>query len=294
MTLARPDIRPAFAERNIAVAFSTDENYLPYVAVSINSVVANTKSGYVDILILYDGIPYAKRRAFLTAFRKMANVSVRFVDVGDVVVSTGLSGFEQKRYLSAAACYRLLLPDMLVAYDKMIYLDVDTIVCRDLGTLYETEERDCFFGAVRDVLNCSKNQEYATWAKGYGFDDWNDYVNTGVVLFNLREFRKASLLDRLVPIALEAAKWFCDQDALNFVCKGRIKRLDPAWNVQVGDYCIQQQIEITKDAAFIYHFTGRKKPWSNPDHRYAHVWRRFAEGGLPGTRIKCVSPGDKE
>lgn len=43
--VARPDIKPAFAERNIPVALAADENHLPYAVVTINSLVANTKSG---------------------------------------------------------------------------------------------------------------------------------------------------------------------------------------------------------------------------------------------------------
>ena len=283
MSSACPDIRPAFAERNIAVSLSADENYLPYVAVAINSIVENTKSGYADILVLHDGIPQAKRSAFLAGFEKKENVSVRFVDVEDAVAATGLSGFRQKRYLSVAACYRLLLPDMLVAYDKIIYLDVDTVVCEDLGTLYETDLGDSFFGAALDIVNSSGKQEYAAWAKGYGFEEWNEYVNTGVIVFNLQEFRKAALLDKLIPIAMDASRWFCDQDALNFVCKGRIKRLDPRWNVQVGDYCIRQQTAITGNEAYVYHFTGDRKPWSNPEHMMAHHWWRHA--GNDGSRL---------
>ena len=283
MLSADQDIKPAFAERNIPIAFSTDANYLPYVAVAINSIVENMESGYADILVLHDGIPQAKRSAFLAGFEKKENVSVRFVGVEDAVASTGLSGFRQKRYLSVAACYRLLLPDMLVAYDKIIYLDVDTVVCEDLGVLYETDLGDSFFGAALGIVNSSGNREYAAWARGYGFEEWDEYVNTGVIVFNLREFRKASLLDKLIPIAMDASNWFCDQDALNFVCKGRIKRLDPRWNVQVGDYCIRQQTAITGDEAYVYHFTGGRKPWSNPEHMMAHHWWRHA--GNDGSRL---------
>ena len=274
---------PAFARNGLPIAISTDENYLPYVSVAINSIVANTKSGYADILVLHDGIPHAKRSAFLAGFEKNENVSVRFVDVEDAVASTGLSGFMQKSYLSVAACYRLLLPYILVAYDKIVYLDVDTVVCEDLGALYETDLGDCFFGAALDVVNSSGKREYAEWARGYGFEEWDEYVNTGVIVLNLREFRKAVLLDKLIPIAMDASKWFCDQDALNFVCKGRIKRLDSRWNVQVGDYCIRQQSAITGDEAYVYHFTGDRKPWSNPWHMMAHHWWRHV--GNDGSRL---------
>ena len=272
MNIARPDIKPAFKERNIPVALSTDENYLPYVKVVINSILLHTQSGNVDVLVLHNGLPPQQVESFLADFAGAQNASVRFVNVKRFVESTELSNFEQKRYLSAATCYRLLLPDMLDAYDKLIYLDVDTVVCHDLGELYAIDLADNIFGAVIDVVNSSGKQEYAEWARGHDFVEWDGYVNAGVLLFNLARFRSAAIFDKLLPIAIEASKWFCDQDALNFVCKGQILHLDPRWNVQVGDYCIKRQMAITKGEAFVYHFTGNKKPWSHPMHRYASQW----------------------
>ena len=269
---ASPDIRPAFAERNIPVAVSTDEKYLPYVKVLINSIVASTKSGNLDMLIINDGLTLKREKEFLKDFKGQDGVSIRFLNIGKFVKSTVLSEFEQKRYLSVAACYRLFLPELLVAYDKIIYLDVDTTVCRDLGELYAIDLGDNLFGAATDVVNSSRNLEYAEWARGHGFVEWDNYVNTGVLLLNLDAFRKAKLLNKLLPIAVEASKWFCDQDALNFVCKGRIASLDNLWNVQVGNYCLKQQMELTKDKAYIYHFTGDNKPWNNPEHKFAYFW----------------------
>ena len=278
MSIAQPDIKPAFKERNIPVAFATDENYLPYVKILINSIAASTQSGNLDILILNDGVPRGKEKEFLKDFRGQDGVSVRFLNVGKFVKRTALSEFEQRRYLSIAACYRLFLPDMLVAYDKMIYLDVDTSVCRDLGDLYAVDLGGNLFGAAIDVVNARHMPEYAEWARGHGFVDWDKYVNTGVLLLDLAAFRKAKLLDKLLSIAVEASQWYCDQDALNFVCNGRIQILDPRWNVQVGDYCLKQQLAITNGEAYIYHFTSRKKPWNHPDHKYAYSWWRNARG----------------
>ena len=280
--VARPDIKPAFAERNIPIALSTDENYLPYVKVVVNSIISCTKSGNIDILILHNGIPPQEIDLFLVDFAGVQNASVRFVNIKKFVESTELSKFDQKRYLSAAACYRLLLPDVLDAYDKLIYLDVDTVVCHDLGELYATDLADNMFGAVIDVVNSSSKPDYAEWARGYGFVEWDEYVNTGVMLFNLARFRCASILDKLMPIAIEASKWFCDQDALNFVCKGQIVHLDPRWNVQVGDYCLKKQIALTGDEIWIAHFTGGQKPWNFPLRCFSNLWWRHVccEEGL--------------
>ena len=270
--IARPDIKPAFSVRNIPVVFSTDANYLPYVQVAVNSIAATIGDQNLDILILQDGIARQDQEGFLVDFRLRKGISIRFIDCSGIAASTALSMFEQKRRLSAATCYRLFLPDLLPAYDKIIYLDVDTTVCHDLGELYAIDLGDCLFGAAIDVVNSSGTREYSEWAHGYGFVEWDGFVNTGVMVMNLAAFRRASLLEELLHISVDASRWFCDQDALNFVCKGRIAHLDPRWNVQVGDYCVERQLEITKGEAFIYHFTGSKKPWSHPMHRYASQW----------------------
>ena len=270
--IARPDIKPAFAARNLPVALATDENYLPYAAVAVNSLVANTKSGNLDIIVLHRGLPDGVREKFKSQIVSKDCVSVRFVDVDKLVGATCLSAFAPKRYLPVEACYRLFLPYLLPKYKKVAYLDVDTVVCHDIGDLLSVNLGNCLFAAAIDIVNSSAKPEYSQWALRHGFDQWSEYVNTGVLVMNLAEFRRADILEPLLNIAVEASRWFCDQDALNFICKGRIARLDPKWNVQVGDYCIRQQLEITKDAAYIYHFTGGKKPWNHPETPYANLW----------------------
>ena len=294
MNCFQPDVKPAFTERNIPVALAADENYLPYVNALINSIAANTKSGNLDILILNDGFTRKQEKEVLKDVQCRDGISIRFLDIGKLAKQTILSKFEQKRYLSAAACYRLFLPDALTAYDKMIYLDVDTSVCRDLGDLYSIDLGDNFFGAAIDVVNSSSRPDYVEWAKGHGFTEWDAYVNTGVLLLNLEAFRKDKLVERLLPIAVEASNYLCDQDALNFICKGRILTLDPRWNVQVGSYCLRQQLAITKSEAYIYHFTGGQKPWSHIAHPFAHHWWRNAGGNVAALWRRNVGTADAE
>ena len=275
-TLARPDITPAFAERNIPVAFATDENYLSYVNVAVNSALANSAGSNLDILILHSGISDELIQAFISRYAGFESVSVRFVDMTDALTGSRLADYEQVDRLPVSSCYRLLIPDLLTAYDKLIYLDVDVAVCRDLGELYSTDLGDCYFAAAKDVVH-STNPEYLAWAAGWGFTEWNDYVNTGILVMNLDRFRREPVLDRLSTVVLEAAKWLCDQDALNFVCKGRIAPLDPRWNVQVGDYCLKEQIALTGNEIWIAHFAGGQKPWKLPARRYSHLWWRHVD-----------------
>ena len=269
--IARADIKPAFAVRNVPVALATDENYLPYLKVAINSAIANSPGSNLDIIVLHAGIPEDAIRTFVAGYAGAGHATVRFVDISDELVASGLSGYKQTARLPLSACYRLLLPSVLAAYDKVVYLDVDVAVCRDLGELYATDVGDNYFAAAKDVVYNTK-PEYISWAAKWGFAEWDGYVNTGVLVMNLERFRREPVFDRLLPVVLEASKWLCDQDALNFVCKGAIAPLDPRWNVQLGDYCLPKQIALTGEEMWIAHYTGGEKPWEHPSRRYSHHW----------------------
>ncbi|MBR3957682.1 MAG: glycosyltransferase [Kiritimatiellae bacterium] len=273
--IARPDIKPAFAERNVPIALATDENYLPYLKVAINSAIANSPGSNLDIIVLHAGIAEDAILDFTARYAGTGNASVRFVDISEELVASGLSGYKQTARLPLSSCYRLLLPRILPAYGKIVYIDVDVAVCRDLGELYSTDVGDSWFAAAKDIVE-SRNSEYLAWAAKWGFTEYDGYVNAGVLVMNLERFRREPVLDRLKEIVFEAAKWNCDQDALNFVCKGAIAPLDPRWNVQLGDYCLEKQIAMTGEEMWVAHYTGSQKPWKLPARRYSHLWWRHA------------------
>ncbi|MCR5751561.1 MAG: glycosyltransferase [Kiritimatiellae bacterium] len=270
------DIKPAFSVRNVPVVLSTDENYLPYVKVAINSAVANATGSNLDFLILHSGICDEAIQSFIAKYAGLENVSVRFVDISGGLDGSKLADFKQTDRLPVSSCYRLLIPDILTVYDKVIYLDVDVVVCRDLGELYAANLGNNYFAAAKDLVHSTK-PEYVSWAAKWGFTKWDAYVNSGVLVMNLELFRSEPVLDRLLAVVLEASKWLCDQDALNFVCKGRIAPLDPRWNAQLGDYCLKKLLAQTGCEMWIAHFTGSQKPWKCPARQFSHRWWRHVD-----------------
>ena len=265
MTQPRQDILPAFAERNIPVVLATDENYLPYVKVLVNSIAANTKSGNVDVIVLCGEIGKDALAAAERECPSSGRLSVRFVDIGDAAGKAGLADFAPARHLTRGALYRLLLPDLLANYKKVVYLDVDVVVLGDIGELYDIDIGDDFMGAVTDwgaQMALPLNPGYEEWARGHGFTEWHDYVNAGILLMNLDAFRRDLSVDRLVSLAC-SSKWLFDQDALNILCKGRIRRIDPRWNIQVTRNGYRRQAGLLRAGEpFAIHYAGRQKPWS--------------------------------
>ena len=90
----------------------------------------------------------------------------------------------------------------LLPCNKVIHLDVDTIVCDSLKPLWKTPVKDKWFAAV---------PESQTWYRPYG----ETYYNMGVALINLAQMRR----DKIAPVKgdflLTAGRPFADQDAWN-------------------------------------------------------------------------------
>lgn len=274
--IARADIRPAFAERNIPVAFVTDANKLPYVGVAVNSVVANATGRNLDILILHSGIGDEAPRDFVARYAGHKNVSIRFVNVSEAQGAFMLADFTQVSRLPVPACYRLLLSDILTAYDKLLYLDVDIVVCRDVAELYATDLGGNLFGGIfdRSIRGIVRRRpEYAALSAKFGFSDWDRYINTGVLLINLDALRGSGMTHELIRAAVESSAHFCDQDAINFLCRERILHLPPKWNFLTLPTAIaEQQAALAGESPAIVHYVGGAKPWNRPETPFGNFW----------------------
>ncbi len=84
--------------------------------------------------------------------------------------------------------------------DKLLYLDVDIMFNRDVHLLYDVDVTDCEYAAARDH---------------YGKYLINpNYVNAGVLLFNLRRMRETKLLGKARGLIKTRKLVFADQSAI--------------------------------------------------------------------------------
>ena len=104
-------------------------------------------------------------------------------------------------YLTAATLLRLQLPSVLQGVDKIIYLDSDLIVLKDIATLYDTDLSDFPLAACLDFwLTSAPASAPPGWAVGewlkflsevVGLADHKAYFNAGVMVMDLARFRSA-------------------------------------------------------------------------------------------------------
>lgn len=262
-------IHPFKEKKNIAVAFSTDEYYMPYLATAIESIVLNAKEeNNYDIIILGKDLSELSRSELINRYSKHSNISIRFFDPSEYIATSGLTTWEN---YPEAIYFRLALFNMLEMYNKVLYLDVDIIVLEDISELFEIDLKDNLLGATLDSGVISRYLEEEE-IKNY-IDDFvvlknpKNYFNSGVICFNLKEFRNCIKISDVLS-TIKEKKWkYPDQDVLNKLCEGKVEIFEKKWNVQVNvlQECKSQSYEMKFKEALqnpaILHFAG-DKPWN--------------------------------
>ncbi len=180
-----------------------------------------------------------------------------------------VGGYEV-RGIPETAYYRLLAPELIPEYGKLLYSDVDVIIREDLGKFYDLDLGDNYFAGVDTVSRLRpKIRKYITektgldWQKGYYYSG-NLIINSARLLADgkLKEFRELGKNDYL----------YQDMDIINIACNGRFLPLGPSFcmTVQLYDLIVDRRREMEEiygkeevERALncgIVHYNGAK-PW---------------------------------
>ncbi len=289
-------LMPAFTANNCAAFFGTDEGYVPYLGVTLVSIIKNSKpQNNYDLLVLEADVSAASKEKLLSLAEGKPNISLRFLAVAEAMTPIIKTLDLERDKAPLATYYRLLAPSLFKNYEKIIYLDADLVVLADLAELFNLDLQDQLaaastdFFAVKDLESGSSSAK--RWLAELELSEPQKYFNAGVMLFNLRKMREenceAQYLARLQKVR---APRLHDQDVLNFICQGRTKYLDPAWNSQgwfedaeestlPGSIPAElvREYERTKAAPKIIHYLSWQKPWHLAHLPLAdHFWQYAA------------------
>jgi len=300
------EIHPAFDKNNIAIALSANDRYAPYVATLLTSIRANSasKNNY-DILVMHKDITLQNQERMQRILSRSSNFSLRFIDI---------SGFEKRfeplflrGHFTVETWFRLLMPDILQEYDKVLYLDSDLVVTAELGELYRTDISGYLLAACHDADTAGLYNGFEPNKKQYmdeilKIERPYDYFQAGVILFNLKEFRKTYTVSGMLEFAASYSWELLDQDVLNYLAQGRVKFIDMSWNVMFDWRYIRIKEIISRAPKYLYdeymkahsqpkvvHYAGPDKPWDDPSCDYAEVfWQYARESGYYETMLKTM------
>ncbi len=272
----------------IDIAFCFDEKIARQVQVAVASLLDASRDSHVHYHI----------HCVCTARAAYVETDLqRIIAAGDEASALTMHRVENQyrdaykvRGISAGAYLRLMLHRILPELDRIIYVDVDVLFCRDLRSLWETSLDGCVLGAVRAAVNLREKWDWNSrrpyWRNLEGRRGL--YINSGVLLMDLRQIR-ASGLEEQWNIWAKEELYYQDQDILNLTCMGRIRYLAPRYNMFAymgetgyaemaaeGIYTAEE-VREAKTSPVIVHYAG-EKPWRQYDIPCGSLWWDYVNG----------------
>lgn len=278
----------------IDIVLASDNNYAQHVAVVAASILSNTKEK-VHIHVLSDGISLDK----LSLIEQTVNRLSGKISCYDLSAYQCFNDLFTSGHISKAAYFRLDIANILPkTINKVIYLDVDLLVLKDIAELWQFDLEGKPLAAVPDYGIMASKRLMQQKKKVIGLPLNNFYFNSGVLIMDLQQWRKYNYAEQVIKLAAEGNLPHHDQDALNKVFMEKWIPLSLKWNVIPPVFNLFPKILMKNDLRVnavnarkhkaILHFAGRYKPWEFAlkkdfnDQYYYYLGRTaFANAKMP-------------
>lgn len=272
------------------VVCATDGRFILPVCVLMESLAASQR-GHLDRLrfvVLFEDLGagdvgrlrfHARRLGLRLELRRTARVD---------------GGLPVSNRITRATYLRLQIGDVFPDEPRVLYLDADMVVLKDLRPLLTRPGNGLPLAAVLDPTDVML--KYADAMPGWrdlGLPGDREYFNAGLMLLDLDVCESSRLFERAHEFLLkypECARYH-DQDALNWAAEDRWTRLEAEWNVFTMSTIVARPdfvhraepvlplrslLDLEPHAA-ILHYSGRNKPWQPacPDTPVTRLYRRY-------------------
>lgn len=257
------------------IAVTINDNYFYPLYIMLHTLFAVHPDSHIRVYLLHSrvGAENVKRLREICRNRQGEFVEIRI---------------KEETFADAPACghftkemyYRILAAKLLPETEsRVLYLDPDMIILDSLESLYRTPMEEYFFAGCRDRFVGIHHQEYKDMLR---MKKESCYFNSGFLLCNLEKLRSEQETGRIYEMLQEYGDrlQFPDQDLINALYEGKIKRLDDRYNLNpnilyASEYFIYNFMPWLKKPAVI-HYMGKEKPW-NPDYRgglFQYYWKQ--------------------
>lgn len=242
--------------------FCINPKFRPLLCQCLRSIVKNGGEERYDAYILHSDLTDAD----MDAVRAVSDrVSCRFlsVDAGNFDGFPESSRYPRQIYYRLAA--PLLLPEEL---DRILYLDVDTLVINPLKELYTMDFQGNYYIActhIREALTKLNDRRL-------NVPDGSPYVNTGVMVLNLPALRENLTMDEIRRTALQKIDsfWLPDQDLLTVLHGDKILLADTQ-KYNLSDRILniynanpknpRHSLDWVRENTVVIHYCGKNRPW---------------------------------
>ena len=209
----------------VPIAFAFDNNLVMPACVCISSLMMNAKADtFYDIYILHSAPKGIDKSGLDRIPEYYHNCRVNYREVGN-----DFDGAFEIRGITTPAYYRLLIPEVIPEYDKIIYSDVDVIFRTDLSEVYSEDLTGYYIGATYDLGLCLSHDGYKYLSSVNGLEV-GEYIQSGFIILNSAKLREMSMPTVFKQFASKKLR-YQDQDILNISCRGHIKIIPYMYNM---------------------------------------------------------------
>ena len=278
------------------ILLTINKKYVKLVNILLNSIQLSNKDTKFDVYILHRELDIEDKNIIESGL-DLNKFNIKMIKIDEEEVKNFPQ--YQKRY-PKEIYFRLFatkyLPENI---DKILYLDSDTLVINKLDELYNMDFEGNFYIATTHVKKILRKINEVRLR----IDDDVPYINTGVLLINLKELRKIDVQKEVCEFVENNSKKLMlpDQDIITALYGEKIKIVD-ALKYNLGDRDLNIYnlnhiknpigLKWVKENTVIIHYYGRNKPWNKNYRGKLGVFYYRLERILRGTgKVLILSCG---
>ncbi len=268
------------------IVYTLNDKFVPQVAAGIVSLCENNKAcDRINFYVVSSGISLKNKREL----EKLVKKYERFIDIIELGDVEQYFDFEvDTNGWNPIVLARLLLDKILPKeVHRVIYLDGDTIVRRDIWDLWNFNLDGKTLGMSIEPTIDKKR------IKILNLGDF-PYCNAGVILIDLDRFKKIEAGRRIIEYYRKYdGKLFAnDQDAINGSMKEEIQIISPKYNfyniftqysyrflckiMKPKKYIDKEMFMDAKADPAIIHYLGEERPWRKWNtHKYKKDYEKY-------------------
>lgn len=266
--------------RKVPFLFTIDEKLVLQACVCISSLMRHSsQDDFYDIFILHSDTVDLSDTPIALLPETYPNCNITFRKV-----SGEFLGAYEVRGIPETCYYRLLSPELIPEYDKIIYSDVDVVFREDISRFYELDLGDnCFAGT--DNCTALRPDAQKGLKERLGLDWHNGYYYSGNLVINLKLIREEGICKTFRELG-KRNFFQQDMDIINIACNGRFLSLGPVFCLSSWLYELAVTRREEMDAIYghkeldyalkygIVHYNGAK-PWNGWCHHYDIWWEAY-------------------
>lgn len=203
-----------------AAVYTGARNLYEAMVLAATSLLENSDVDKIYLLTEDDEFPHKLPK-------KVENINVS----GQTYFTEG--GANWNSQFTYMAMMRAALAKVFPDLDRILSLDVDTLVVDDVSDIWDIDLTDYYFAASREPHRCH---------------DGFLYTNIGVALYNLEKLRRDGKADEVIDLLNWKKYMFLEQDCFCETCQGHIYDLPGEYNAT--------RFTVFEEPKKIIHFAG--------------------------------------